>query len=121
MAHYALIDKGNIVTQVIVGQHESKDYDWEDHYTKKYGVTCKRTSYNMAGGIHKRDITPFRKNYAGIGFIYDDVRDAFIAPKPYESMLLNNTTCLWDYSVAKPTDGKFYNWNEDTESWEEDT
>jgi len=59
MAHYALIDKDNIVTSVIVGHHESKDYDWEDHYTKKYGVTCKRTSYNMAGGIHKRDITPF--------------------------------------------------------------
>ena len=121
MAHYALIDNNNIVKQVIVGHDEEDDYDWEEHYAEDFSLTCRRTSYNTRGGVHINGGTPFRKNYAGIGFTYDSVRDAFIPPKPYASWSLNEDSCLWQPPTPMPTDGKFYNWNEDTESWEEYT
>lgn len=119
MAHYALIDNNNIVTQVIVGQEENQDYDWEDHYAQDFACTCRRTSYNTRGGVHVNGGTPFRKNYAGVGFTYDSVRDAFIPPKPYASWSLNEDTCLWEPPTPMPTDGKFYNWNESTLTWDE--
>ena len=121
MAHYALIDNSNIVTQVIVGHDEEDDYDWEEHYAEDFSLTCRRTSYNTRGGVHITGGTPFRFNYAGIGFTYDSVRDAFIPPKPLPSWVLDETTCQWEPPVAMPTDGKFYRWNEDTLNWEEDT
>jgi hypothetical protein len=77
----------------------------------------KQTSYNTHGGVHSLGKTPFRKNHAGIGFTYDETRDAFIPPKPYNSWVLNEETCNWEAPVAYPTDGQRYSWNEETLSW----
>jgi hypothetical protein len=112
MAHYAILDANNIVVQVIVGKDEGEDgVDWEQYYGGK------RTSYNTRGGVHSLGGTPFRKNYAGIGFIYDSIRDAFIEPQPFPSWVLNERTCVWESPVPLPTDGQFYNWDEATTSW----
>ena len=78
----------------------------------------KQTSYNTHGGIHNNNGTPFRKNHAGIGFTYDSQRDAFIPPKPFNSWILNESTCNWEAPVAYPTDGQLYIWNEQTLSWD---
>lgn len=118
MAHYALLDRNNIVVQVITGKDENEGiYDWELFYTQETRLQAKRTSYNTSGGIHSNGGTPFRKNYAGIGYTYDPDRDAFIPPKPYPSWVLNEQTCLWDAPVAMPTDGQRYQWDEATVSW----
>ena len=77
----------------------------------------KQTSYNTRGNIHSLGGVPFRKNHAGIGYTYDETRDAFIPQKPYNSWLLNETTCLWDAPIPYPNDGQRYNWNEETQSW----
>ena len=106
MAHYAFIDENYIVTEVIVGKDES-NYDWEQHYGNFRGQLCKRTSYH--GNI--------RKNYAGIGYTYDRVRDAFIPPKPFASWILNEATCLWDAPIPMPTDDKLYSWDESLGNW----
>ena len=120
MAHYAFLDENNIVTEVIKGRDESDTtYDWEQWYGNFRGQVCKRTSYNTQGNLHKNGGIPFRKNYAGIGYLYDESRDAFIAPKLYPSWTLNEETCLWEAPVAYPTDDKIYVWNEDTISWQE--
>ena len=118
MAHYAFLDENYIVTEVIVGKDES-NYDWEAHYGQFRGQLCKRTSYNTYGGVHKEGGTPFRKNYAGIGYSYDPQRDAFIPPKPFNSWVLNESSCLWDPPTPMPTDGKMYRWDEDTTAWVE--
>jgi len=118
MAHYAFLDENNIVTEVIVGKDES-NFDWEAQYGMFRGQACKRTSYNTHGGVHLLGGTQFRKNFAGIGYSYDSVRDAFIPPKPFASWVLNEDTCLWDAPVARPTDGKLYNWDENTQQWVE--
>ena len=78
----------------------------------------KRTSYNTQDGVHKLGGTPFRKNYAGIGFTYDYARDAFIPPKPYDSWTLDSNTCLWEAPVAYPNDGEAYTWNEKNQQWD---
>lgn len=117
MAHYAFLDENNIVTEVIVGKDES-NFDWETQYGMFRGQACKRTSYNTVGGVHLLGGTPFRKNFAGIGYTYDPVRDAFIPPKPFASWVLNENTCLWGATVSIPTDGKRYNWNENNLNWE---
>jgi len=120
MAHYAFLDSNNIVTEVIVGKDENEDgILWELHYGAFRNQVCKRTSYNTRGGVHITGGTPYRKNYAGIGYTYDEQRDAFIPPKPFNSWVLNETTCLWDAPTAMPTDDKQYSWNEDTTSWVE--
>lgn len=120
MAHYALINDDNIVTQVIVGRDEDDlpegVTNWETYYGTFHGQTCKRTSYNTYGNQHPND-TPFRKNYAGIGYKWDETRNAFIPPSPYPSWVLNDSTCLWDAPVAYPDDGLDYIWDEDTTSW----
>lgn len=122
MAHYAFLDDNNIVTEVIVGKNEGEDgIDWEAHYGDFRGQACKRTSYNTQGGVHNSGGTPYRKNYAGIGYSYDSVRDAFVPPKPFESWSLDETSCLWEPPVAYPSDGKVYSWNEGTTSWDEIT
>lgn len=119
MAHYAFLDKNNVVTEVIVGKDETEgDYDWEVYYGSKRGQVCKRTSYNTRGGEHANDGTPFRKNYAGIGYTYDESLDAFIPPKPFDSWQLNNETALWEAPVSYPDDGNMYSWNEETTSWD---
>lgn len=117
MAHYAFLDSNYIVTEVIVGRDEEDNYDWETYYSQFRGQLCKRTSYNTYGGVHKEGGTPFRKNYAGIGYSYDSQRDAFIPPKLFASWGLNESTCLWDPPVPKPVDDKSYQWDEDTLSW----
>jgi hypothetical protein len=119
MAHYAFLDDNNIVTEVIVGKNEGEDgIDWEQHYGDFRGQACKRTSYNTQGGVHNADGAPYRKNYAGIGYSYDAVRDAFVPPKPFASWSLNETSCLWEPPVAYPSDGNPYTWNEETTSWD---
>jgi len=120
MAHYAFLDENNIVTEVIAGKDETElieGLDPETWYGNFRGQVCKRTSYNTDGGVHKNNETPFRKNYAGIGYTYDTERDAFIEVKPAESWTLNETTCKWEPPVAKPING-IWNWVEETLSWE---
>ena len=119
MAHYTFLDNNNIVTEVIVGKNEGEEnIDWEVHYGNFRNQVCKRTSYNTSGGQHNNGGTPFRKNYAGIGYTYDEQRDAFIPQKPYASFVLNDDTCLWEPPVPYPTDGERYLWNEETISWD---
>ena len=126
MAHFALLDENNIVTFVTVGRDE--DDGNEAELSARTGQVYKQTSYNTRGGVYylPNSNTPgpdqskaFRKNYAGIGYTYDDVIDGFIPPKPYPSWLLNTTTGLWDPPVPYPTDGKMYEWDEATQSWVE--
>ena len=118
MGHYAFLDSNNIVTEVITGRDEGADgVDWEQWYGEFRGQVCKQTSYNTCAGNHLRGGTPFRKNYAGIGFTYDEKLDAFISPQPYPSWVLNEDTCLWEPPVPMPIDGQLYNWDEATTSW----
>lgn len=115
MAHYAFLDENNIVTEVIAGK-DDVGTDWEKLYGEIRGQVCKRTSYNTSGNQHP-DGTPFRKNYAGIGYKYDIFRDAFIPPKSYPSWTLDEDTCLWVSPKPMPIDGNIYAWDEYTLSW----
>ena len=123
MAHYAFINpETNEVVEVIPGRNENEIVDgisdWEAYYeTKRDGLLCKRTSYNTMGGQHRLDGEPFRMNYAGIGYTYDPERDAFIPPKPFESWVLDEATCLWVAPVDMPDDGQAYVWDESTGEW----
>lgn len=118
MAYYALLDANNIVVQVITGKDESSDvYNWEKFYERETGLKCKRTSYNTLAGVHRNGGEPFRKNYAGVGYSYDEQRDAFIPPKPYDSWVLNEETCTWKAPIEPPNDGEYYSWDESTLSW----
>jgi hypothetical protein len=101
MAHYAILNENNMVTQVIVGKDENETlpegYDsWEQYYG---GL---RTSYNTNGGVHRLGGTPYRKNYAGIGYTYDATRDAFIPKQPFASWTLDEGTCLWEPPIPMP-------------------
>ena len=113
MAHYAFLDENNIVTEVITGIDETELIEGEAPdvwYGKFRSQTCVRTSYN--GNI--------RKNYAGIGYTYDEERDAFIPPKPFPSWLLDEDTCQWEAPVAYPSDapvGTWYIWDEAEQDW----
>lgn len=119
MAHYSFLDENNVVTEVIPGKDEGDGgIDWEQHYGEVRGQACKRTSYNTIGGVHTAGGTPFRKNYAGIGYTYDAQRDAFIPPKPFASWVLDEDTCQWNAPVPMPTDGERYMWNETNLAWE---
>jgi hypothetical protein len=115
MSHFAKLDSNNIVTFVTVGRQE--DDGQEAVISARTGDVYKQTSYNTHGGIHANGGTPLRKNYAGIGYTYDQQRDAFIPPKPFASWLLNEQTCLWDAPVAYPDDGKMHLWDEATLLW----
>lgn len=119
MAHYAFLNENNVVTEVIVGKNEGEEgRDWEQWYGEFRGQVCKRTSYNTQAGVHLNGGTPFRKNYAGIGYTYRADIDAFVAPKPFASWLLN-ANAQWEAPVAMPTDGKMYSWDEATTNWVE--
>lgn len=122
MAHYAFINDNNIVTQVIVGRDEDDLVDgvtsWEEYYGEKMGQTCLRTSYNTVANEHLHGGTPFRGNYAGIGYRYDAENDVFVAPQPYPSWTLNTESFVWEAPVAYPTDGETYVWNENQKNWE---
>jgi len=115
MAHYAKVSN-SLVTQVIVAEAE-----FFDTFVDSSPGEWVQTSYNTSGGVHSDGGTPLRKNYAGVGFTYDSVRDAFYAPQPYTSWTLNEDTCLWDSPVPYPTDGLRYDWDEPTTSWVETT
>jgi hypothetical protein len=112
MAHFAKI-KNNIVENVVVVSNDiaTSEQAGIDFLNNLYGTkdVWKQTSYN--GNI--------RKNYAGIGYTYDEARDAFIAPKPYDSWILDEDTCIYQPPVPIPNDGKHYSWNEENQSWEE--
>jgi hypothetical protein len=117
VAHYAFLDESNVVTEVIVGKDEGEDgIDWEEHYGNFRGQVCKRTSYNTIGGVHTGGGTPFRKNYAGIGYTYNAELDAFVPPKPFASWVLNNETAQWEAPVPMPAEG-MWRWDEDEQEW----
>jgi len=104
MAHYAFLDENNIVTEVITGIDEGGDTNWEIEYGKLRNQTCKRTSYNTRGNEHKLDGVPYRGNYAGIGYTYDESEDVFIPIKPVKNgwtFTLNTTTWLWEGTENK--------------------
>ena len=125
MAHFAKLGTGNIVTAVHVVSNdvattEQAGVDFLNDLYKTRDV-WKKTSYNTKGGVHLLGGTPFRKNYAGIDYTYDQTKDAFIPPKPFDSWTLNETTCIWEAPVAYPSDGKDYYWDESSTSWKEIT
>jgi len=113
MAHFAKLGTGNVVERIEVVSNDiaTDEQTGVNFLNNLYGTTdnWKQTSYN--GNI--------RKNFAGIGYTYDENRDAFIPPKPFNSWRLNETTCLWEAPVAYPDDGLLYNWNEETQTWDE--
>lgn len=125
MAHYARLDENNIVVSVFVGKDENDSgVYWEQYYC------AKRTSYNTLGGVyydqttglpHEDQSKAFRKNYAGVGYTYDEQRDAFISPKPYASWVFNEESCQWYAPVPYPQDRKKYLWDEVAISWVEQT
>ena len=122
MAHFAEIDENNVVTRVLVVSDDQEDRG-QDFLSNDLGLggTWLKTSYNTTAGEHRNGGTPFRKNYAGIGFTYDADRDAFIPPKPFNSWLLDEDKCIWEAPTPMPTDEKLYNWDEETTSWKEVT
>jgi hypothetical protein len=123
MAHYAYLDENNIVTEVIVGKDEDdivldengNQINWEVYYG------AKKTSYNTVGGVHLLGGTAYRKNYAGLGYTYDEGRDAFIPPRPFLSWNLNEETCLWECPIQIPDniEGHVWMWDEETLSWKQ--
>lgn len=142
MAHFALITLENIVADVIVGKDETELPDglssWETHYsTFNPELRAIQTSYNTFGGIHYTQdydengnpvgerypsadqSKALRKNYAGIGYTYNEERDAFIPPKPFDSWVLNEDTCLWEPPIPYPNDGAVYQWDESLGDWVE--
>jgi hypothetical protein len=121
MSHFAKIENG-VVTFVTVGRQEDDGRELE--LCERTGDIYRQTSYNTRGGVHYTDGVPsvdqskaLRKNYAGIGYTYDEQRDAFIPPKPYESWILNEDTCLWEPPTPYPNDGGMYQWNEANGDW----
>jgi len=119
-----VIEVQSVVNEVL---HDANGVEQEvngiDFLTKLTGWSIwKQTSYNTHGGVHDNGGTPLRKNHAGIGYTYDEDRDAFIAPKPFNSWILNEDTCLWEAPVAKPTteleENQYYSWNESIVNWE---
>lgn len=116
MAHFAELDDNNVVLRVIV-VNDSDEADGENFCHKLLGGRWKQTSYNTRGNIHQLGGTPFRKNYAGIGYRYDDQLDAFIPPPPFPSWVLNEDTCLWEPPIPYPTDGNSYVWDETSQHW----
>jgi hypothetical protein len=129
MAHFAKLGTGNIIEKVEVVSNdiattEQAGVEFLQNLYKDRAV-WKKTSYNTIGGVHLTGGTPFRKNFAGKGFTYDEDRDAFIEPKPFNSWTLNEATCLWDPPVPMPTltqeqidNNNYYTWNEQNQTWD---
>lgn len=116
MAHFAQVDSNGLVTNVLVIEQDVID-------SGLFGdpATFIQTSYNTVAGEHVLGGTPLRKNFASIGFTYDQERDAFIPPKDFPSWVLNEQTCRWEPPTPMPNDGKLYTWNEETVSWKDIT
>jgi len=130
MASFAKIGLNNKVIEVLsVHNNELKDANGVeqenigiDFLTKLTGwAIWKQTSYNTSGGVHKLGGTPLRKNHAAIGYTYDEDRNAFIEPKPFNSWILNETTCKWEAPIALPDRENTYYWNEETQQWDVDS
>ena len=127
MAHFVEInDLKKVIQAVVLDNKDTQDTDGNEvesigakYLHDGFGGTWVKTSYNTQGGIHHLGGTPFRKNYAGIGYTYDEAKDAFIPPQNYPSWTLNEDTCQWEAPVAYPNDDKKYLWNEETTSWDE--
>jgi hypothetical protein len=124
MAHYALLDENNIVVSVITGRNENEIVDgitdWEQFYSIETGFTCKRTSFNTFANVHSKGETPFRYNYAGIGYTFDpDYGDdgAFIAPQPFPSWKLSNVTGTWKAPKPLPAEEIKHDWDEESQEW----
>lgn len=138
MAHWAEIDENNIVVRVLVTDNNDPNGDEGYQFLlDNFGGTWLKTSYNTIGNIHLEGGTPFRKNFAGVGFTYDSERDAFIPPKDFDSWILNESSCQWEPPIPIPADGiienfeitnpgelpqgfKNYRWDEDIVNWVED-
>jgi hypothetical protein len=119
MAHFAEIDDNNIVLRILVVDNEHQDRG-SDYLSIDcaLGGRWVQTSYNTIGGIHLSSGTPFRKNFAGVGMIFDEARDAFYVPQPYPSWVLNEDTCEWEAPLPLPTPHpECYSWEEDTQEW----
>ena len=116
MAHFAELDENNIVIQVIPA-HDIYEDTGEELYQSITGKVWKRTSYNTVEGVHLKGGIPFRKNYAGIGWKYDEVKDAFIPPKPFNSWILDENKCIWKATIEYPQDGLDYKWDESMVNW----
>jgi len=115
-----VIEVQSVVNEVL---HDANGVEQEsigiDFLTKLTGwAIWKQTSYNTHGGVHSSGGIPLRKNHAGIGYTYDEDRDAFIPPKPFKSWILNENTCLWESPIPYPQDNNRYNWNEQNQSWD---
>ena len=130
MPSFAKLDNNNIVITVesVVNEvlkdsngieQEQLGIDFLRTLYNEPNAIWKQTSYNTIGGVHNNGKTPFRKNHAGIGYTYDEDRDAFIPKKPFASWILNETTCLWEAPIAKPNDDGIYTWNETIQNWEQ--
>jgi hypothetical protein len=130
MDYYALMDENNKVLRVITGRNHKDLFDevssWEDYYEKINQLKCKRTCLHTSSGFYidpetgkKSKAKAFRKNGAGVDYIYDEDLDAFIPPKLYPSWVLDEETCNWNPPIPYPTDDKRYIWNEDNQNWEE--
>lgn len=121
MAHFAKLNSENIVEEVLVVSNEVATNEQAGvnflNNLLKTNDTWKQTSYNTVGGVHKLGGIPFRKNYAGVGYKYDESRDAFISPKPYNSWTLNETSCSWEAPTPYPNDGNLYIWDEENLRW----
>ena len=122
MAHFAKLGAGNIVLAVHIVSNdiattEQAGIDFLNNLYKSRDI-WRQTSYNTYAGEHSLGGTPFRKNFAGVGYRYYQTKDAFIPPQPYNSWTLNETTCVWDPPVPYPSDGKMYIWNETTKQWD---
>lgn len=122
MAHYALLDENNVVTQVIVGIDENElieGLDPETWYGNFHNQVCKRTSYNTAAGQHTEGKTPYRKNFASVGYTYDEVWDAFSPPRPFPSWKLDYETFQWYAPIPVPekVEGFFWRWSEINQEW----
>jgi hypothetical protein len=123
MAHFAEIDENNIVTQVLVIDDE-QEHRGQEFLANDLGLggTWIQTSYNTYLGVHLNGRIPMRKNYAGIGYVYDSTRDAFYSPQPYPSWTLDESTCGWVPPVAMPPASEtLYEWNEEAQAWVEVT
>ena len=121
IAHWAELNSDNEVIRVLVVADDKEDGQKFLAEDLGLGGTWKKTSYNTVGGVHTLGGTPYRKNFAGIGYKFDAAKDAFVPPKPFASWTLNETTCLWEAPTPMPTDDKRYMWDEPTTSWKEVT
>lgn len=115
MAHFAKILKGKVV-DIIVAEPE-----FFDIFVDETPGRWIQTSYNTRGGVHLLGGTPLRKNYAGVGYTYDEKKDAFIPPQPFPSWILDEETCLWEPPIERPNDDKYYIWDEEIQGWKDIT